>query len=237
MDEEKSKEMTGFSNMRTTDVLLVSGKRGTGKTFFVKWYIKEHLLGRVSVFIYDPLWQYGDLGEVVHDLNEANSKQGVMKSNKALVYQPSPEDDNLDVFDDVAGWVLQRKNIVLVGEEINEYMTPNMITPQFRALVRRGRNYGIGIFAVTHRPAYLSLNFLNMIDHWFIFQQDLKRDLERLYEYMERANPEIDEDFIAGLPDRHFIHYFRDRDTGKAKAVPMKPVKPKEKIETQTVGK
>jgi hypothetical protein len=211
------------SKIKLTDVVLVTGKRGTGKTYFVKWYTINNLLGKTKVFVYDPLYQYGNLGKVVNNLKDV-SDGDLRDFKKAIVYQPLDEMDTEENFDIVAKYCHERGHMVFVGEEINEYMTPYKITPHFRALVRRGRNYGIGLLTVSHRPAYLSLNFLNMIDHWFIFQQDLDRDLDRLVEYLRRANPDITADFIANMPDRHFIHFWRDRETGKAHAVPSKPV-------------
>jgi DNA helicase HerA-like ATPase len=184
--------------------------------------------------VYDPLWQYNDLGKVVHLLKEITDSD-LQDTKHAIVYQPEDDQDTEENFDIVARYVFKAGNMVFVGEEINEYMTPYKITPQFRALMRRGRNYGIGIVAVTHRPAHLSLNFLNMIDHWFIFPQDLDRDLERLEEYLHRANEKLDGDFVASMPDRHFIHYWRDRETGRANAIPQKPVPPIKNMHTKPV--
>lgn len=226
--------------IRLTDIVLISGKRGTGKTFFGKNFITENLQGKIKVMIWDPLWQYQDLGVVVHDLS-AISLMYLADKSKAIVFQPREAEDDEKHFDNVAYWVFKRQNIVLYIEEMNEYTTPSFIPPNFRALVRRGRNFGIGIMGVTHRPAWMSLNFLNMIDHWFIFQQDLERDLDRIAEYLQRTDWAADKDkdgikdFIATMPDRHYIHFYRDRETGKAVAIPCKPIVPKQKITTTPI--
>ena len=213
-----------MGTIRLTDVSLLSGKRGTGKTYFCKYFIKEHLLGKVKVFIYDPLYQYGDMGDVVHSLDKI--KSNFRKDlKKAIVFQPTPERDDDEHFDIVMKWVYLNGNMFLVGEEINEYMTPYKITPHFKTLMRRGRNKGIGLLAVSHRPAHISLNFLNFIDHWFIFRQDLPSDLKRLEEYLLRTDAKFDGDYIARLPDRYFIYYYTDRDTGRSVAMLHQPVK------------
>lgn len=217
--------------IRTTDCLMISGKRGTGKTFFTKWYITEHLLGVIKVLIWDPLWQYGDLGKCVHALNSISMSM-IENKKEAIVYQPHAVEDTEEHFDMVAHWIFRTKNMVFIAEEINEYMTPWKIPPRFRALVRRGRNYNIGVMGITHRPAYMSPNYVNQIDHWFIFQQDLKADLDRLVEYIQRADETINQDYIATMADRHFLHMYRDRDTGQTEVIKCAPVVPKKMLST-----
>lgn len=210
--------------IRSTDIMMLSGKRGTGKSFFINWYIQNKLLGKIRVVIYDPIWQYGDLGKVIHDIDGIKLKS--MDNKKALIFQPKSEEDTVETFDQVAKKIFTSKiPCVFVIEEMNEYMSPNSIPPNFRAMVRRCRNYGQGILGLTHRPAYISLNFLNMVDHWIIFQQDLKVDLKRICEYLDRAKEGITEDEIANMPDRYFIHFFRERETGKARAITCNPLK------------
>lgn len=216
-----------------TNVLLITGKRGTGKTFCAKWLFLERYKNKGKVLIYDPLFQYGELGHVCKKLSDLQHCD-LRDYSKAIVFYPDGI-DNKDTFDAVADFCYRAGNIVFMVDELNEYMSPSFIPEKFRQFVRRGRNFGCGFVGIIHRPAYISLNFLNMIDHWFIFQQDLERDLDRLVEYLERAKPEYDQDFIAELPDRHFIYMSRDRETGKTLALKCDPLKIKDSsINTKT---
>jgi hypothetical protein len=231
MEKEKKPESkavasvgTNQSVLRLTDRVIVTGMTGTGKTYFVKWYIKTALLKKIKVFVWDPLHQYADLG-VPHGSLQSISNEELRDLDKAIVYQPDPISDNEFTFDAVCKWILARQNMYFVAEEFAYYTSASYSPKHFEALAKRGRNYGIGIMAVSQRPARIDLNFLGIVNHWIIFPQELKPDLDRLYSYLERTDKRFNPDFIATMPDRHFIHYWRDRESGRTMAVLCPPVK------------
>lgn len=209
------------SGMMSTDVLLITGKRGTGKTFFGKYYIKTFLLDKIKTVVFDPLWQYGDLGKVTHNINDIKR----VKDKGLIIYEPISEIDTPEHFDELAHMVFEMGNCVFVAEEVNEYIGDYQNTPKFRRLIRRGRNRGIGVICTSQRPKYLSTNFIAAVDHWFIFRQDLKVDLDRIFEYLERANPDYNQDFVAALPNFHYLHKYVEKKTGKNIVIACKPVK------------
>lgn len=227
------------ARIEPTNISLISGKRATGKTYFLKTIVVTHHAKICKVLIYDPLDQYAELGTRVQDLKEISSSL-LSDKKKVIVFVPKDGEDTEEHFDQVAKFCMEKGNIKFVVDEFNEYTSPYYIPPYFRAFIRRGRNKGCGFEGITHRPSYISLNFLNMVDHWFIFAQDLEADLDRIAEYLyraqidfipnyaqlkEREKKDAIKNFIATMPDRHFIYYSRDRMSGKAIAKFHKPIK------------
>jgi len=123
-------EKQSSSTILFTDRVLVSGMTGTGKTYFTKWFIKTHLLGKIKVLVWDPLWQYQDLGIVHHSLPSISGELTDLK--RAIVFQPDPESDNEKTFDAVAKFVMDRGHIYFIAEEF-AYYTPEL-TARLRSL-------------------------------------------------------------------------------------------------------
>ncbi len=118
--------MIGF---RSTDRITVAGLPGTGKTVLTKYLCS--LVDPAQLLIYDPLQQYTQFP-------------------KECVYLPK-SDDVLE-FDSVCKQLCARSNCLFVIEEAERYLGQGKsLGPYAFTVINRGRNWGIGILAVTRR--------------------------------------------------------------------------------------
>lgn len=124
----------------------IMGGSGSGKSFYVKSQIKD----APRLIIFDPDDEYGELANV-----EAFAKPSALfeyidgrdKFRVRLVRNGKP------FFDWLCGVVLYMGHCVFVAEEIADVTSVSKAGEHWGALVRRGRKYGVKIFAVSQRPS------------------------------------------------------------------------------------
>ena len=137
--------------MRATDRVTICGVPGTGKTTLAKYLCT---LYEPDLLIYDPLAQYTGFP-------------------KECLY--IPKSDSLTEFDSVCRQLCARSNLVFVIEEAERYLGQGKALGPFAFdLINRGRNWGVGVVAVTRRIQRLSKDFFDLCQHVFFFKCGLK---------------------------------------------------------------
>lgn len=137
--------------MKSTDRICISGLPGTGKTTLARYLAT---LAEPNLLIYDPLGQYVDFP-------------------KECIYVPrsnSPQE-----FDAVCKQLCARSNVVFIVEECERYIGQNKELGYYAFdLINRGRNWGIGIIAVTRRIQRVSKDYFDLCQNVIFFKCGLK---------------------------------------------------------------
>lgn len=174
--------------------LLVLGQPGTGKSYWVK----KHLQKVQNVFIYDMMHEYGEYGQIVHSV--AAARAAFADGARRVVYQPLDDPDA--EFEPVCEFVYRcLRNVVFVVDEVHNFVSSGMIGKWFRKLVREGRKYGIGVWALSQRASNLHWDLKGLSVLVVIFRL-LRFDADSIADKFAR---ELSPEEIENLPDRHHI--------------------------------
>ena len=180
--------------VRTDDVIVIIGKRRSGKSIFFK-HIMKPIRRRI---IWDYKHEHSDMGYVIHYPNQILEewKRGIVH----IVFQPlSKRPHDFDRFLEVC-WKLN--NYTLGIEEIDQFMSPHYIPSSFAMFIDIGRGKGIGIVGVARRPHKLHADLTSNADHIFCFRQHRPQDIGYLKEWIGEEAEKLRE-----IPEYYFLHY------------------------------
>lgn len=134
------------------------------------------------MLIYDPLAQYDQFPDECRYI---------------------PKSDGLPEFDAVCRRLRAQGNITFIVEECERYIGQGkQLGENAFDLINRGRNWGVGIVAVTRRIQRLSKDFFDLCQHLFLFRTGLKSR-----EYIADMIGWVDTKRVIQLPLYHFLHY------------------------------
>lgn len=186
----------------------MSGQRGSGKTYWVKHFIK----GQARYLLYDALGEYDgapqfeDIGALL-DFCKAHTG-GFFEA----IYDPIEHED-FPLFCRIA---LTLGNIYVVIEEIDLFATPYLSPPELQKLIKYGRHYGVNVLGVSRRPSEVSRLFTSQASRFVLFRQIEPRDITYF-----RSIIGPDADRLPDLPPYCFL----DIDFSKGPPLPQDPQK------------
>ena len=138
--------------MRSTDRACICGLTGTGKTVLTQYLCT--LYEKTGLLIYDPLSQFT-----------------AFKPEQRYV----PKSNSIREFNNVCRQLCARENVTFVIEEAERYLGQGKeMGDDTFDLINRGRNWGVGIVAVTRRIQRLSKDFFDLCQHVFFFKCGLR---------------------------------------------------------------
>jgi Cdc6-like AAA superfamily ATPase len=170
-----------MNSIRTDQITVIAGMRGTGKTEFIK-----KLTSTLSIpyTVYDVLNQY----------------QGSCIEKNRYV----PVNDTLDEFDNVCKKIWFKGNHLLIIEECEIYLrNKSELSEYAKQLILRGRNKNIGLWLCTRRIADLHKTPMSQANHLFLFKMYFPNDLNYISQFIPRETTEQ----LKTIPDYHFIRY------------------------------
>ena len=137
--------------INSTDRVTISGLPGTGKTTLTRYLCS---LVEPYLLLYDPLDQYTGFKDECRHV---------------------PKTDSLIEFDNVCKQLCARSNVTFVVEEAERYLGQGKpLYENTFNLINRGRNWGVGIIAVTRRIQRLSKDYFDLCQHVIFFRCGVK---------------------------------------------------------------
>ena len=153
-------ELINKISLKSTDVQVIFGKRGSGKTILGKYLVSKYK----RMFIYDCLGEFAQFGKVVTNLDQIN-----LDEDNCVVFNPVETEDSQDTHDMCALFVWQyMPNCLFVSDELHMYQG-NSLSPAFKRLITQGRHRGIGMLGISQRYANLNQTIITQSSHVFMF--------------------------------------------------------------------
>ena len=176
--------------MKRRKIILIFGRTGSGKTYFAKRLIS----GLDRVIVIDKMFEYDD-GIVFNNINDMIDYILMYKPDKFKFICRFESDVEIELLFKLC-WYL--KNLVLVVEESELYISPYTKQSEFLRLVRYGRHKSISIIAIARRVVELSNDVKANADKIITFKQILTKDLE----YLERLG--FDKEKVLNLKNYEY---------------------------------
>jgi len=164
---------------KSTDRITIAGIPDQGKTVLAKYLAS---LCEPDLMIYDPMDQYTKFPDECRYI---------------------PRSNDLSEFEAMCKTIYHRGNLTFFIEECERYIGQGkpMGTYTFD-LINRGRNYGIGIVAVTRRIQRISKDFFDLCKYVFFFQCGLTS-----HDYVGNLIGKKNIEIIKQLPPYHFLFF------------------------------
>jgi len=188
--------------IRHDDIMFIGGKRRSGKSYFLKWLLKQI----TKWIIWDTNWEYNPT-EFPAAILTHNLLDIIMLYNRQvprIIYQPTEKTEtNFDLF---CKTVFTMSNIVIVIEEIERYATSYYMPSNLKQHVDIGRHRGLGLFCTARRTKRTNPDILFNADHILIFHQSRPEDVDYLADFVGETAQKI-----PNLPEYSFLWY-QDRE-------------------------
>ena len=137
--------------LRATDRIVITGLPGSGKTtlaYFLGSFCTPNLM------IIDPLNQYGQFDDVIPE-----------------GYRFVPQRNDIQDLEDICKRLNTVNNHVLLIEECEDYIFQGVSLPPYTyKVIRQGRNWGIGLIAVSQRIQEVDKKFVDRSQHLMLFK-------------------------------------------------------------------
>lgn len=161
---------------------FIAGQTGTGKSLLSRTLIRPHK----NVIVIDPKGEFEPFGEYAIVYKAKELAKAAKNPDRAVVYRPIPEEDNVDSYDRVLEWVYRRRNTFLYIDELNSVIGSSYASyPLFlRAICMQGRSMNVGCLMVSQRPSNIPLFCLSESEQQWKFFLKLRKDQIRMAEFM-----------------------------------------------------
>jgi len=179
--------------IQTNERIFICGMTGSGKTEFAKRFLPFY----PRVVFHDIKFRNSDLIQQyhftpVHDVETLLFY--IQKGKKRILYQPAQggEKEGVEDFNRVCEIIFKTRNIALVVDEAQSFMTGQQTPYWFGEIQRLGREYNIGCISLTQRPKAIPQTLLSESEHMFIFRLKLKQDRLKIMEVCGEYVDEIE---------------------------------------------
>ena len=150
-------------NIRKTDIIAILGKRGSGKSTFLKWLISKL---KYSIVLLDTMLEHKRYGKHV------------------MLVKPKPFKTQYNSLLKYAIELALNTKSILAIDELSYYQNPRNIPKKLNDFVQYGRHFNTGFIFTSRRPAEIHKNILANTNHFFIFKIDLPNDIYYLSSYV-----------------------------------------------------
>ena len=155
-------------------IVTVLGRKGTGKSFFVKNQLLSKFRRKI---ILDSQDEY-NTGVKIYNVKDTIKylELNYEKPDFNIIFKMS---EFREYFEDIeklfkAVWLVG--DLTIVVEEANIFCNPYFISPALNILLLRGRHKNINQLYISQRPANVHKNLLGQSDVLFLFQNPLFND-------------------------------------------------------------
>jgi hypothetical protein len=178
-------------------ILVILGRRGSGKSFLIKNFLRT---ARLRFVIYDPLGEYGGFMQAdnAHDILD------YVEAEESFIYT-SDQDADFERFCQI---IYEATDYYIVIDEIDLFTQAGNMPQSLRKIVRYGRHKNLGLIVISRRPAAMPREITSQADFILSFTQHEPNDLKYLAEFMTTPNAEA----LKSLPKYGYKIY--DSSTG-----------------------
>lgn len=158
--------------MKKRKIILIFGRTGSGKSYLAKRMIQKFN----RVIIVDKMFEYHSdtIFYNFNDLLEYYLKNVPNEFNFVCRFE---NDDDIELLFKFCWYV---KNLLIIVEESELYISPYKKQSEFLKLIRYGRHRAISIIAIARRVVELSNDVKANADEIISFKQILKKDIDYL---------------------------------------------------------
>ena len=158
--------------IKTTDVICIFGKRGTGKSVLAR-----KLAAKIPCYVvFDPLHEHASLGYTTKTIN-----QDLLNKYKRLVFQPSNAEEEAKTFFEACNKLY---NCMIIIDEADIVADTYTINDSLLKIVRYGRHQGLGLICVCRRTQELNSKIIAQAHHIFSFRQSRPQDIDYLEKFL-----------------------------------------------------
>lgn len=173
-----------IKNYKPDELMIISGLRGSGKTFLSKEIIKTELIpSKKDYYIYD-----------------LNDEYREFPADKVYVPKTASETE----FETVAKKIWETGDVTFDVDEAENFINVRKpLTESMIAITRRGRHRNIGSIAITRRIAEFSKEFFSLSDWVILFKMFSPNDIRYIAEFLTKE----DADRLSTLKPYHYLVY------------------------------
>ena len=184
--------------MSEKKIILILGKRGTGKSYLAMKLIENER----RLLVFDTLGEYenGVVFEAEKSEQFMEFWKRIYSGNFRLIYRPlNPEAE----IDEIAELVFLLGYMTFLVEEVDCYCTSWQISDAFAHIVQRGRHKNISLIGVTQRPFGIHRLLTSQAKEIYIFGTNEPRDRE----YLKLLLGEAIEAKLDQLKQYEYVHW------------------------------
>lgn len=157
--------------MSEKKIILIFGKRGSGKSFLANKLIENEQ----RAIVFDTLSEYTN-GVVFEEYgNFIKFWRRIYQHPYRLIYRPLKPDEEIEY---VADLVYAIGNVTFLVEEIDCFCDQHQISESFAHIIQRGRHNNITLIGITQRPYGIHRLLTSQAKEIYIFSTNEPRDRE-----------------------------------------------------------
>ncbi len=176
-------------------IVGVMGKKGSGKSFAVKYVLK-----RIPRYIIlDSLHEY-ERGIIFHNANEVREYIKRYSSiDFKIIYRPTNDEDVFQFLNIIS----HVNNYTFIAEEIDLYCNSYAIDPNILYNIKYGRHFNRNLIWITRAPFEINRFLTRNSDVIITFRQTEPRDLD----YLKKYSFNVTKEELMNLPEyKYAVH-------------------------------
>lgn len=195
--------MSAPGEFKSTDCVLVMGRRGCGKSHLAK-NLQKIWPRRIII---DTLDEYKDEGVVVRSFSEFTKQLIELKEKNTpkfvLIFQFPVESTISEVeFNEIMRLCYYFKNIQIVIEEIQSHCNPHWLPHWLKNGLLKGRHQGLSLMFTSQRPGEVNKTIVSQCHHIFCGNLIDGNDIKYVSNFLG-----TEADKLINLPERRFIYF------------------------------
>jgi len=187
------------------EIVVVLGKKGSGKTFMARSLVKD----KRRLVVYDPMRQFSSCGVVLGHFEDILSYISINRRGPfRAVYQPEiPLDAKDDVvrfeFIRICDLVNRLVDVYFLVDEIDNCLPPrDRENGFFKNMIQRGRHAAVSLVATTIRYTDTQRGLTAQADKIICFHTHEPSDVKYFRAYFGKLA-----DDLPNLPPYHYVKY------------------------------
>lgn len=210
-----------MSRLSSHDVVLVLGKRGSGKSHCAKLLLAAELDGGARVVAFDPHDEYSQHGKktpevtlgplskrvTVAELEQTPALLDARKLSLAVVPSSRKGSDLAEEFGTVSGMVTGTGRLTFLADEVGEYS--DHAREELVSLATQSRHYSCALVLVAQRATQIPKTARSQASRILCGRQDEPDDLAALEKRTRLSDPDFAAR-VSRLPRRQLLEW---RDT------------------------